>query len=89
MPVKTRQTAREPIVSKIKYQFWAEVSAVMTNVLIRRGSMRYMPRPCVAAIRLSPSQNRPSTEQLVGPWLAGDQVVPESSLANRPTSVPA
>jgi hypothetical protein len=51
--------------------------------------MRYSPRPCVTEMRVSPIQNRSSTEQLVGPSLVGDQVVPESSLANGPTSVPA
>ena len=51
--------------------------------------MRYIPRPWVTETRVSPIQNRSSTEQFVGPWFVGDHVAPESSLANRPTSVPA
>jgi hypothetical protein len=35
-----------------------------------------------------PIQNSSSTEQFVGPSLVGDHVVPPSSLANTPTSVP-
>lgn len=37
-------------------------------------SMLYIPRPCVTEMRVSPIQNKSSTEQFVGPWFVGDQV---------------
>ena len=40
-------------------------------------------------VRVPPIQNKSSTEQYVGPSFVGNQVAPESSLAYRPTSVPA